>query len=114
MIILLILSIVIGTITAGLTGIDLLFWVVGGFVFICGLPGALITSFVHGEISYAQDREDYRQTMSDIKADELADEHEYAEDERVNRLVDAVKRKQGNTIYNDNRQIRLYKKDSSV
>jgi hypothetical protein len=45
--------------------------------------------------------------LSDMEAEELACEHEYAEDERVDRLAEAVKRKSVR-IYNDNRQVRLY------
>jgi hypothetical protein len=82
------------------------FWVAGGVVFICGLPSALISSFIHNEVSYAQDRADYRQAMLEIKADELIDAHEFAEDLRTDRLIRASGTQ--TTVYNDNRQVRLY------
>jgi hypothetical protein len=107
MIALIIVSIIIGAAVSGLTGIGILFWVVGAAIFICGLPFALVTSFIHNEVSCAQDRADYRQEMLEIAAEELADEHEFAEDERLDRLVESVK-KNSTKIYNDNRQVRLY------
>jgi hypothetical protein len=103
---LLIISGVIGAIVAGTTGIDVLFGIVGCVVFICGLPFALLSSFVHGEVSYAQDRADYRQAMSDIAAEELANEREAAEDARVDRLIKGSKAQM--RIYNDNRQIHFH------
>jgi hypothetical protein len=106
MITLLTMSIIADAAVSGLTGIGFLFWLAGGVVFICGLPFALISSFVHGEVSYAQDRADYRQIMAEIQAEELADEHEFAEDARVDRLI-----KSGETrarVYNDNRQVHLH------
>jgi hypothetical protein len=108
MLALLILSVIAGAVVSGLTGIGFLFWLAGGAVFICGLPFALFSSFVHGEVSYAQDRVDYRQAMAEIKAEELADEHEFAEDARLDRLAEAVKKK-FTRIHNDNRQIRIYR-----
>lgn len=103
MLILLILSFIIGAVVGGVSGIGILGWVAGIFFFVCGLPGALITSFVHDEVSYAQDRADYRQLKSDIAAQELAETHEYAEDERNDRLVETIK-KNPKRIYNDNRK----------
>jgi hypothetical protein len=108
MIILIILSVIAGAVISGVTGMGFLFWVAAGVFFVCGLPFALISSFIHGEISYAQDRADYRQTMSEITAEELTDEHEFAEDARVDRLVKAVKRKRRGDTYNDNRQVHLH------
>jgi hypothetical protein len=107
MLALLIVSIIIGAAISAITGIGALFWVAGAAIFICGIPFALVTSFIHNEVSYAQDRADYRQEMLGIKTEELADEHEFAEDERLDRLVEAVK-KNSTKIYNDNRQVRLY------
>jgi hypothetical protein len=108
MLILLIMSAIVGLVAYGFTGIGFLFWLAGGVVFFCGLPFALVTSFVHGEVSYAQDRADYRQTMAEIKAEELADEHEFAEDARIDRLAATVKKNSVRT-YNDNRQVHLYR-----
>jgi hypothetical protein len=109
MLVLLILSAITGGAVSGLTGMSFLFWLAGGIVFICGLPFVLVISFIHGEVSYAQDREDYRQAMSEIKAEELADEHEFAEDARVDRLVEAVKRSSAK-LYNDNRQVHIHRR----
>jgi high-affinity Fe2+/Pb2+ permease len=58
---LLIASIILGAVVAGLTGIGFLFWVVAIAIFICGLPFALISGFVYGAIDHAQDRADYRE-----------------------------------------------------
>jgi uncharacterized membrane protein len=96
------MSAIIGAVVSALTGIGALFWVVGGAVFICGLPSALVSSFVHGEVSYAQDREDYRQAMAEIHAEE----HEAAEDARIDRLIEAPGTR--TNVYNDNRQVRIY------
>jgi hypothetical protein len=87
---LLILSVILGAVAANLTGIGFLFWVVAIFVFICGLPGALITGFIHGENKYAQDRADYRETMREIAEDERAYEHEMYEDVRMDRYLDKL------------------------
>jgi hypothetical protein len=106
MIVLFILSVIIGAIVSGVAGIGFLFWVISAVIFVCGLPFALISSFVRGEVSYAQDRADYRQLMSEIKAEELADEREFAEDVRLDRLVKSSKSQ--TNIYNDNRQVRVY------
>jgi hypothetical protein len=105
---LLIISAIIGVVVSGVTGIGVLFWLAGGFAFFCGLPFALATSFVHGEVSYAQDRADYREAMAEIQAEELAAEHEVAEDARTEKLVKAVKRSRRSTTYNDNRQIHFH------
>jgi ABC-type transport system involved in cytochrome bd biosynthesis fused ATPase/permease subunit len=83
--------------------------IAAGFFFLCGLPLALITGFVHGEVSYAQDRADYREELSEMAADELAAQHEYAEDERVNRLVAAARKKQRDALVSvDNRQAHIH------
>jgi hypothetical protein len=106
MIALLIVSAIIGAAVAGVTGISVLFWIAGGFFFICGLPFAAAAAFIHGEVSYAQDREDYRQAMSELQAEELAAGHEFAEDVRFDRLA-ASSRAQTN-VFNDNRQVHFH------
>jgi hypothetical protein len=106
MVALLVMSVIAGTAVSGLTGLGFLFWIAGGAVFICGLPFAVISSFVHGEVSYAQDREDYRQAVSEIEAEELADEREFAEDARLDRLIRSLETR--TNIYNDNRQVHLH------
>jgi len=53
MLVALIFGIIAGTIAVAITQIGLLFWVVGGFVFICTLPIALITGFFE---DHAEDR----------------------------------------------------------
>jgi hypothetical protein len=107
MLILLIIAAVIGAVVSGLTGIGLLGWAAGIFFFVCGLPGALITSFVHGEVSYAQDRADYRQYLSDMAAARIAEEHEYAEEDRAGRLVEAIQ-KNPKLVLHDRRQVHLH------
>jgi hypothetical protein len=97
MIALLVVSVIFGAVVSGLTGIGVLFWLAGGAVFVCGLPFALVSSFIRGEIAYAQDRADYRQAVSEIAAAERA------EDARIESS------KPQTNIYNDNRQIRLYR-----
>jgi hypothetical protein len=108
MIVLLIMSAVIGSVVSACTGIGILFWIAGGAVLIFGLPFALISSFIHGEVSYVQDRADYRQAMTEIKAEELTDEHEFAEDARVDRLAAAIKRKKKPSVTVDNRQVHIH------
>ena len=70
MLIFILLSAIIGAVVAGISGIPVLGWVAGGFFFLFGLPGALIGSFIHGEISYTQDRADWRQMQSDMEAED--------------------------------------------
>jgi hypothetical protein len=106
MLILLIMSAAAGAAVYGFTGIGFLFWIAGGVFFVCGLPFAIISSFIHGEVSYAQDRADYRQAMAEIKAGELADEHEFAEDERADRIIKSGKAR--TSIYTDNRQVHIH------
>ena len=65
----------------------------GGITFLIGSPFMLISGFIDSKIDRAQDREDYRQMMSDINADIRAEEHELAENERMDRYLNAVKRK---------------------
>jgi hypothetical protein len=100
------MSIIAGVAVSGFTGIDFLFWIAGGAFFACGLPFALVASFIHGEVSYAQDRADYRQAIAEINAEELADEHEFAEDARVDRLIRSGETRA--SVYNDNRQVHLH------
>ena len=109
MIVLFILAGIAGIAVSGLTGSGTAGLIVGIIFFVCGLPGTLLLSFIHGEVSYAEDRADYRETMSRIAAAEIAYEHEYAEDERTEHLVEAVKSKRcaGDT-YNDNRQVHIH------
>jgi hypothetical protein len=110
MIALFIISIIFGSVVSGITGIGILFWLAGGFTFFCGLPFALATSFIHGEVSYAQDMAEYREAMAEIQAEGLAAKHEAAEDARASRLVKAVKKDRRSTTYNDNRQIHFHGK----
>jgi hypothetical protein len=107
MLILLIIAAVIGTVVSGLTGIGLFGWAAGIFFFVCGLPGALITSFVHGEVSYAQDRADYRQRLSDMAAERIAEEHGYAEEARADRIAEAAQ-KNPKLVLHDNRHVHLH------
>jgi len=107
MLIHIILSAVVGLIVDCISGISLVGWAVGIFLFLCGLPGAIIGSFVNDSISYVQDRADYRQMMSDLDADVRAEEHELAEDRRINRLI----KHQGESltqVYNDQRQVHIH------
>jgi len=100
---LIIISLVIGFVVAGFSGIGFVGTAVGAFFFICGLPFALIGSFVYDAVSYAQDRADYRQLCSDITAQEIAETREYAEDERNDRLVETIN-KSPKQVINDNRK----------
>jgi hypothetical protein len=93
---------IIGAAVSGLTGIGALFWIAAGVVFVCGLPLALLLSLVQDEVSYAQDRADYREAAAEMAEEELAFEREAAEDERAGRLTDAVKR--GRSVYNGSRR----------
>jgi hypothetical protein len=106
MLILLIMSAIVGFVVYGFTGIGFLSWIAGGVFFVCGLPFAAVSSFVHGEVSYAQDRADYRQAMAEIKAEELVDEHEFAENTRLDRIVKSGKAQ--TNIYTDNRQVHIH------
>ena len=109
MLILLIVSVILGGLVSAVTGIGLLFWVVAVVVFIFGLPGALITGFIHGENKYAQDRADYREMMRDLAEDQRALEHELAEDERTERYIGAIEQKKTKPdVYIDNRQIHIH------
>jgi len=107
MLILIFISIVIGLVVSGLSGFGILGIVAGIFFFVCGLPGAILGSFIHGEVSYAQDRADLRQFESDCAAREVAEEHEYLEENRTERLIDTVRRNP-TKVYHDNRQVHFH------
>jgi hypothetical protein len=81
--------------------IKVLFWIIDIFFSVCGLLFAILISFGYGGVDYTQERTDSRQAMSAIHAMEIAEAHEYEEDERVNRLVESVKRKQEKGVDND-------------
>jgi hypothetical protein len=108
MLIWLIISIIIGAIVAGITGVEILFWVVSIALFILGLPGILISGiftsigdFFHSENEYAQDRADYREMMRQID-----------EDERMDRYLDKLDELSDDDdepdIYIDNRQVHFH------
>jgi len=103
MLALIIVSLIIGFVVAGFSGIGMLGTAAGVIFFVCGLPFALIGSFVHGEVSYTQDRADYRQCLAECSRDRRADEHELAEDIRTDCLTDVI-RKTPKRVYNDNRK----------
>jgi hypothetical protein len=103
---LLLLSAIIGLVIGGITGYALAGVLVGGFVFICGLPVALITDSVHDEVSYAQDRADERQELADLEADERQLDLDFYEDERIDRLTDAIGKVK--SVINDNRQVHIH------
>ena len=113
MIVLLIASIIFGGIVAALTGIGFLFWVLAIAFFICGLPFALITGFIHGEVKYAQDREDYREEMRQINEMERDAHREFMEANRYERYLDRLDRienKRSHTSYNiDARSVHYHK-----
>jgi hypothetical protein len=107
MLILTIVSIIIGCTVSSFSGFDLPGWIAGSVIFLCGLPGALAISFIHGEVSYTQDRADYRQRLSDIAAAGIAEEHELAEDGRTDRIISTVK-KNPKQVFHDNRQVHIH------
>jgi hypothetical protein len=98
----LIVSVILGAVVAGLTGIGFLFWVVAIFVFICSLPFVLVDGYIQDKIDYVQDREDYRESMREI-----------AEEEKMDRYLDSLDDVEDNetNIYIDNRSIHYH--DSS-
>jgi hypothetical protein len=108
MITLLLLSVIIGLFITGITGYTVLGVLAAGVVFVCGLPMAVIFGCVHGEVKYAQDRADLRQIEADIEAAELAGERELLEDDRMDRLVNAIKDVEPS--FNDNRQVHIHNK----
>jgi hypothetical protein len=107
MLILLLISIIIGAAVSGVTGFSILGWIAGVLFFCFGLPGVLLFSFIHGEVSYAQYRADLRQYKSDYTAREIAEEHERLEEDRTERLIDTAK-KNPTMVYRDNRQIHFH------
>ena len=107
MLILTIISAIIGLSALGFSGSGTFGLIAAGFFFACGLPFALIGSFVHGEVSYAQDRADYRQHLSERSEDGRALDREMAEDLRAGRLAESEK-PSVTQIYNDRGQVNLY------
>jgi hypothetical protein len=109
MLLLLIFSVIIGAIVADAAGIGLLFWVISIFVFICGLPMALITGFIHSENEYAQDRADYREELRESAEEELFSEHEFYENKRLETYLDALEDYENEPdIFIDNRQFHFH------
>jgi len=100
---LIIISLIIGFVVSGVTGIGFAGLAVGAIFFACGLPFALVGLFVHGEVSYAQDRADYREYLAECSEDRRALEHELAEDIRNDSLTDTIRRNP-TRVYNDNRK----------
>jgi len=97
-------SAIIGGILTAVTGFNLVGWAAGIFVFLCGLPGLIIASIHESFVAYPQDRADDRQTMADLNADFRASEHEWNEDQRMERYISASRPE--NTY--DNRQINIH------
>ena len=102
-----IVSAIIGLVVSGFSGTGALGLIAGVFFFACGLPFALVGSLVHGEISYMQDRADYRQYLSERSEDRRAADRELVEDMRTDRLIES-KRPGVTQIYNDHGQVNLY------
>ena len=88
MLILLILSVILGAVVYGFTGIGFLFWVVAIVVFILGLPGALIGGFISDIQDRADAREMERQLDEDLRMDRYLDKLDEIEDRRENRYFD--------------------------
>jgi hypothetical protein len=107
MIIFLLVSAIFSLVVLGITGSGAFALLTGGVFFACGLPFALLFSFVGSAVSYVQDRADCRWENAELKAEELVEDHEFAEDERLDRLVEAAKKIPA-SIYNDNRQVHLH------
>jgi len=80
MLVLLILSVILGAVVSGLTGIGFLFWVVAIVVFIFGLPGALIGGFISDIHDRADARETERQLNEDLRMDRYLDKLDEIED----------------------------------
>ena len=90
MLALLIVSVVLGGTVAVITGMGFLFWIVAIAICICGLPAALITGFIRGEVDHAQDRADYREEMRQLAEEERELMREIREDERYERYWDQM------------------------
>ena len=103
MLVCLIVSVIIGCIVGGLSGFELLGWAAGIFVFVAGLPGALIGGFMFDLTSYREDRADDRRLMSDFNADLREDERERRRQIRHEDYLDHLDRiesKRNRTTYN--------------
>jgi phage shock protein PspC (stress-responsive transcriptional regulator) len=103
---------------ASFFGSPALFVPVAGVVFICGLPFALISSFIHGFVSYSEDRKDKRAweledteyeiaAMREDAEDSRWDMREAAENERAMAKREAEMRR-GDKVIVDNRQIHFH------
>jgi hypothetical protein len=103
---LLLLSLIIGLLVFGVTGIAFIGGLAAVVACTLGLPAALITDFVHGEIEYAQDRADLRQLESDLVAELSVGEHERMEDDRTDRVIGALKGTR--PVMQDNRQVHIH------
>jgi len=88
MLVLLILSVILGAVVSGLTGIGFLFWVVAIIVFILGLPGALIGGVISNIQDRADARETERQLNEDLRMDRYLDKLDEIEDKRESRYFD--------------------------
>jgi uncharacterized membrane protein len=106
MLALLIVSLLLGILAASAFDAGFIGVFAGIVFFICGLPFALIFSCVYGVASYTQDRADYRQMLSELHAEELAEEHEIAEDARADRIIKSSKTPMA--VYHDNRQVHIH------
>jgi hypothetical protein len=120
MIISIIVAMIIGAIVSGLTGIGFLFWIVTIFVFVCSLPFTLIDGYIQSKIDYVQDRDDYRQLMSDLAADDREYERQLADNERIDRILAKKDLYDQNgeffddrEYYMDNRQVHFHNHYSS-
>jgi len=107
MLIWIVFSAIIGLIAGGTVGNATFGLVVGGVLFALGLPGMLIVYLIYGIASIGQDRADDRQTMADVNADLRAMEHEFNEDQRMERYISASR---PDKTY-DNRQINIHYSD---
>ena len=100
----LIMTVVVGGAT-GMAGVGIF---IGVLLFVCGLPAALITGYIHSENSYAQDREDARAERAEWAAEEREYLREAAADDRNDRLIDSLERSGRRTTYIDNRQVHYH------
>ena len=105
---LLFFTVIIGFILSTTTGLGILAWIVAGFIFICGAPLALISSFVDSKIDRAQDRADEREYIRQEREDErmmrYLEKFDEVEDNRVtNVYIDKYEN-------NDNRQIHYHER----
>jgi hypothetical protein len=91
---LLLFSAIVGMVVAGIAG-ALPGIIVGVALLVCGAPFALVSDFVHGEVSYAEDRADYRAMIAEQNEDDR-------EQERADREDRAPR------VFNDNRQVHIH------